>query len=69
MGGEVGRADKRLAALGTAIFNVDDARAAVLGQLEGIIIELMTQTTNVVADFVVNLTKFFKRFRRHLSHD
>jgi len=52
-----------LIALRTAIFNVDDARAAVLGEQEGVAELVVAQATDVCADLVLDLLQTSPRFR------
>lgn len=54
--GEVGGTNERLAALRTAVLDVHNMYTAMLGQLESVVKELMTQAADVVAYLVFNLT-------------
>lgn len=57
--GQIGRAVEHLIALGAAVLDVNDSRAPVLRQPEGVVEQLPTQTAHVVTDPVLDLGLYF----------
>jgi hypothetical protein len=55
MRGQISRTAKYFVAFGTTIFDMDDAGAAMSGQLKCIFILFLTQATDVSTDFILYL--------------
>ena len=58
VGGQIGGAVEDLVAFGAAVLDVNDARAAVLGQSEGVVKQLTAQTARVLPDAVLDFSLF-----------